>query len=35
VTENPDSKDVEGFEQFIERYKKGIAIEQAAVENLV
>ncbi len=35
VTENPDSKDVEGFELFIERYKKGIAIEQAAVENLV
>ena len=35
VTENPDSKDVAGFEQFIERYKKGIAIEQAAVENLV
>ena len=35
VTENPDSKDVEGFEQFIERYKKGIAIEQAAVENLI
>ena len=25
---DPDAKDVEGFEVFIERYKKGIAIEQ-------
>lgn len=32
---DPDPKDVEGFEVFIERYKKGIAIEQAALENLV
>ena len=31
----PDAKDVEGFEVFIERYKKGIAIEQAALENLI
>lgn len=31
----PDPKDVEGFEVFIERYKKGIAIEQAAVDHLV
>lgn len=31
----PDKKDVDGFEQFIERYKKGIAIEQAAIDNLI
>lgn len=31
----PDPKDVEGFEVFIERYKKGVAIEQAAVDYLV
>ncbi|MBU9723330.1 MULTISPECIES: xylulokinase [Bacillaceae] len=30
----PDPKDVAGFEQFMERYKKGLAIERAAVENL-
>ncbi len=30
----PDEKDVEGFETFIERYKKGLSIEQCAVENL-
>jgi sugar (pentulose or hexulose) kinase len=35
VTMEPDPKDVEGFEVFIERYKKGIAIEQAAVDYLV
>lgn len=35
VSEEPNPKDVEGFEVFIERYKKGIAIEQAAVENLI
>ncbi|MBM7573632.1 xylulokinase [Aquibacillus albus] len=33
-TVSPDPKDVEGFEQFMERYKKGLAIERAAVENL-
>lgn len=31
----PDAKDVEGYEVFIERYKKGIAIEKAAIESLV
>lgn len=31
----PDAKDVEGYEVFTERYKKGIAIEQAALQNLV
>lgn len=30
----PDAKDVEGFERFMERYTKGLAIERAAVENL-
>ncbi len=30
----PDVKDVEGFEQFIERYTKGLAIERAAVDFL-
>lgn len=32
---DPDAKDVEGFEAFTERYKKGVAIELAAAENLV
>lgn len=31
---DPDPRDVEGFETFIERYKRGIAIEKCAVENL-
>jgi hypothetical protein len=31
---SPDSKDVEGFEQFMKRYTKGLAIERAAIENL-
>ena len=31
----PDCFDVEGFEEFIERYKKGLAIEKAAIENLI
>lgn len=30
----PDAKDVAGFEAFIERYKKGLVIERAAVDNL-
>jgi sugar (pentulose or hexulose) kinase len=30
----PDPKDVVGFEQFFERYHKGLAIERAAVESL-
>ncbi|KAB8125934.1 FGGY-family carbohydrate kinase [Gracilibacillus oryzae] len=33
-TVTPEAEDVAGFEQFIERYKKGLAIERAAVENL-
>ncbi len=31
----PEQKDVDGFEQFIRRYKKGIPIEQAAVDYLI
>lgn len=30
----PDAEDVRGFDEFIERYKKGLPIERAAVENL-
>lgn len=35
VSEEPNPEDVKGFEEFIERYKKGIAIEKAALENLI
>ena len=31
----PDAKDVQGFDEYIERYRKGLAIERAAVEVLV
>ncbi|GMK45399.1 xylulokinase [Paenibacillus glycanilyticus] len=31
---SPDPKDVEGFEVFMKRYKTGLSIERAAVENL-
>jgi len=31
---DPDTKDVEGFNEFIKRYTKGLAIERAAVDNL-
>ena len=31
---NPDPKDVEGFEEFIKRYTKGLPIERAAVDFL-
>lgn len=34
VRMEPDAKDVEGFEAFIERYKKGLAIERAAVDTM-
>lgn len=30
----PDPQDVEGFKQFMERYKQGLAIERAAVDHL-
>jgi sugar (pentulose or hexulose) kinase len=34
VTVAPDAKDVEGFTAFMERYKRGLGIERAAVEGL-
>lgn len=34
VQMDPDPADVAGFEAFMERYKKGLAIERAAVENM-
>ncbi len=33
-TVEPDQSDVEGFNRFMERYAKGLAVERAAVENL-
>lgn len=30
----PDPEDVKGFDEFIEKYTKCLAIERAAVENL-
>jgi sugar (pentulose or hexulose) kinase len=33
-TISPDPQDVEGFETFMKRYRKGLAIERAAVDNL-
>lgn len=33
ITMSPDSRDVKGFEQFMERYKKGLPIERTAVDN--
>jgi sugar (pentulose or hexulose) kinase len=30
----PDPDDVEGFEQFMKRYTKGLAVQRAAVDNL-
>lgn len=33
-TVKPDAADVEGFNAFLENYKKGLAAERAAVENL-
>ncbi|MCP3030266.1 FGGY-family carbohydrate kinase [Halobacillus sp. A1] len=31
----PDRLDVKGFETFIERYKEGLVIERAAIDNLI
>lgn len=31
----PDARDVEGYEVFIERYKKGVAIEKEAIRSLI
>lgn len=33
VTEAPDKKDVEGFNAYIDRYRRMLAVEKAAVEN--
>ena len=30
----PDQKDIAGFTTFMERYKKGLVIERAAVDGL-
>lgn len=32
--EKPDKDDVEGFDEFIRKYSKGLAVERAAVENI-
>ncbi len=34
MTLAPDQKDVDGFNTFMERYKKGFAIERSAVDGL-
>ncbi len=34
VTVKPKPSDVAGFEAFMERYTKGLAIEKAAIESL-
>lgn len=34
VTMEPDAEDVKGFEAFMERYERGLAIERAAVESI-
>jgi len=34
TTEQPDREDVEGFDKFIKKYSRGLAIERAAIENL-
>lgn len=33
TTESPDPADVEGFNTYVERYKRGLPAEQAAVDN--
>ena len=34
-TMEPDKNDVKGFDEFIERYKAGLAVERAAVESIM
>ena len=34
ISEEPDAKDAEGFEAFIENYKKGVTVEKEAVNVL-
>ncbi len=33
-TVNPTPEDVAGFQAFLERYKRGLDVERAAVDNL-
>lgn len=34
ITVNPDADDVKGYDAFMEKYKKALAVEKAAVENI-
>ena len=34
TTEQPDQADIDGFNAFFANYKKGLAVERAAVDNL-
>ena len=34
TTENPDESDVAGFEEFFDRFRKGLAIEHTAIANI-
>ena len=34
VTLAPDAADVEGFDRYLARFRKGLAVEKAAVENM-
>ena len=34
TTENPDEGDVAGFEEFFDRFRKGLPIEQVAIESI-
>jgi len=34
TTISPTSEDIEGFNRFLDRYKRGLPVEKAAVEHL-
>lgn len=34
TTENPDENDVAGFEEFFDRFRKGLAVEHTAIANI-
>ena len=34
VTLAPDERDAAGFDAYLEKFKKGLAVERSAVENL-
>ena len=34
TTENPDENDVAGFEEFFDRFRKGLPIEHVAIESI-